>query len=63
MRVFSSSAVVERAQTVVRMIIETYIAPNKAFPELRKLLNTQAFDPLRAFSEECRAELPALKDP
>jgi hypothetical protein len=63
MRVFSSSAVVERAQTVVRMIIETYIAPNKAFPEFRKLLNTQAFDPLRAFSEECRAELQALKDP
>jgi hypothetical protein len=62
MRVLSSSVVVERAQTVVRMIIETYFAPNKTFPELRELLNTQAFDPLRAFSEECHAELQALKD-
>jgi hypothetical protein len=63
MRVLSSSVVVERAQTVIRMIIETYFAPNRTFPELRELLNTRAFDPLRAFSEECRAELQALKDP
>jgi hypothetical protein len=63
MRVLSSSAVVEGAQMVIRMIIETYFAPNKTFPELRELLNTQGLDPLRAFSEECRAELQALKDP
>ena len=63
MRVLSSSAVVERAQIVIRMIIETYFAPNKTFPDLRESLNTQALDPLRAFSEECRAELQALRDP
>jgi hypothetical protein len=45
------------------MIIETYFEPNKTFPELRDFLNSEAFDPLRAFSEECRAELRAPKYP
>jgi hypothetical protein len=57
MRVQSSSAVVEKAEAVVRMIVDTYFAPNKTFPQLRKLMNSHAIDPLRAFSEECRAEL------
>jgi hypothetical protein len=48
MRVLSSSVVVERAlQTVAQVIIGTYFAPNKTFPELRELLSAQAFDPLR----------------
>jgi Thiamine pyrophosphate enzyme, N-terminal TPP binding domain len=61
MRVLSSSAVVEKAVAVVRMIPDTYFAPNKTFPELRVLMNSDTIDPLRAFSEECRAELQALK--
>jgi hypothetical protein len=60
MRVVSSSAVVEKAEAVVGMIIETYFAPNKTFPELRGLVNGHAIDPLRTFSDECRAELRAL---
>ena len=63
MRVLSSSAVVEKAVVVVRMIVDTYFAPNKTFPELRKLIDSDAIDLLRAFSEECRAELQALKSP
>jgi hypothetical protein len=63
MRVLSSSAVVEKAEAVVRMIVDTYFAPNKTFPELRTLMNSHAIDPLRAFSEECRAELQALRAP
>jgi hypothetical protein len=43
------------------MIVDTYFAPNKTFPELRVLMNSDAIDPVRAFSEECRAELQALK--
>ena len=35
MRVLSSPAVIEKAEAVVRMIIDTYFAPNKTFPELR----------------------------
>src|ERR1700730_5761038 len=42
MRVLSNSAVVEAAEAVVRMIVETYFAPNKTFPEVRKLVNSRA---------------------
>ena len=62
MRVLSSSAVVEKAEAVNRMIVDTNFEPNKTFPELRDLLKTHPIDPLRAFSEECRAELQGLKD-
>jgi hypothetical protein len=62
MRVVSSAAVVEKADEVVQMIVETYFAPNKTFPEVRALVSSHAIDPLRAFSEECRAELRALSD-
>ena len=61
MRVLSSSAVVESAEAVVRMIVDTYVAPNKTFPEVRTMIARHAMDPLRAFSEECRAELQGLK--
>jgi hypothetical protein len=57
MRVLSSPAVIERAEAVVRMIIDAYFAPNKSLPELRELMDSHSVDPLRAFSEECRAEL------
>jgi hypothetical protein len=60
MRVLSSPAVVKKAEAVIRMVVDTYFTPNKTFPELRKLMNSHAIDPLRAFSEECRAELQAL---
>jgi hypothetical protein len=60
MRVLSSPAVVEKAEAVVRMIVATYSAPNKTFPELRELIDSHAIDPLRIFSEACRADLQAL---
>src|ERR1700730_18087668 len=63
MRILSSSAVVEKAEAVVRTIVDTYFAPNKTFPELRELVDGDAIDPLRTFSEECRAELQTLKIP
>jgi hypothetical protein len=54
MRVLSSPAVVEKAESAVRMIVDTYFAPNKTFPEVRKLMESRAIDALRTFSEECR---------
>jgi hypothetical protein len=57
MRVVSSSAVVEKAEAVVRMVVDTYFAPNKTFPELRGLISNHDVDPLRAFSEACHDEL------
>ena len=63
MRVVSSTTVVESALAVVRMIVDTYFDSNKTFPELRELMNSDAIDPLRAFSEECRTELQTPKIP
>ena len=60
MRVLSSSAVVEKAEIVLQMVVDTYFQPNKTFPELRELLKSDSIDPLRAFSEECRAELQVV---
>jgi hypothetical protein len=62
MRVVSSAAVIEKAEAVVRVSMDTYFAPNKTFPELRQLMNTHpTSEPLRAFSEECRKELSNIR--
>jgi hypothetical protein len=57
MRVVSSPAIIEKAEAVVRTIIDTYFSPNKTFPELRIMMSSPAMDPLRAFSELCREDL------
>ena len=62
MRVTSSSAVVASAEAVIRMILDTYFAPNKTFPQLREMVDGHTVDPLGAFAQECRAELHALTD-
>jgi len=54
MRLLSSSTTVQNAENVTRMIVNTYLAPNKTFPELRDLVNNGAIDPLRDFGEACR---------
>jgi hypothetical protein len=51
------------SDTIVRISVETYFAPNKTFPEMRELMKIHAIDPLRPFSKICRAELQALKAP
>ncbi|WP_331375171.1 hypothetical protein [Sinorhizobium chiapasense] len=62
MRVVSSSTVIEKAEAVVHLIVDTYFAPNTTFSEVRELMNGHAVNPLQAFSEACRAELQALND-
>ncbi len=62
MRVVSSPAVIAKADAVVHSIVDKYFTPNKTFPELRELIKGHAIDPLRDFSETCRAELEALSD-
>ena len=57
MRVLSSSRVIEDAEEVVRVIIETYLAPNKKFRDLPEMLSDDVVDPLREFSNACREEL------
>jgi hypothetical protein len=60
MRVLSSPRVIEAAENILRKIVDTYAAPNKTFPELRQMLHQDAVDPLREFSEACRAEFEEL---
>jgi hypothetical protein len=62
MRVVSSPAVIEKAEAVVHLIIDTYFTPNKTLSEFRELMNGDTVNPLRIFSEQCRAELHALSD-
>ena len=57
MRVLSSSKVLECAEQVVRKIVDTYLAPDKSFLELREMLNSGAVDPMHDFSAACRAEV------
>jgi len=56
MRVVSSTAIVQNAEKVARMIVNTYLAPNKTFPELHEMVNAGAIDPLRDFSEAARED-------
>jgi hypothetical protein len=61
MRVVSDSAVVEKAEAVADLIIDTYFTPNKSFSDLRELVRGPAANPLLDFSEACRTELRTLK--
>jgi hypothetical protein len=60
MRVVSTAGVTERADKLVRTIVETYFLPNKTLPELRAMMESGALDFLRDFSEACREELDAV---
>ena len=58
MRVLSSMPVIEQADKIMRLIIDTYVAPNKTIQEvLADNATTGDLDPLRDFSEACRNEL------
>jgi hypothetical protein len=57
MRLLSSPSVVEAADTVARIIVDTYLAPNITLEEMRANWIDRHVDPLRDFSEACRQEL------
>ena len=60
MRVVSSPTVVKDSEAAARLIMETYVAPNKTFSDLESTLESHMVDPLRLFSEACREELHEL---
>jgi len=60
MRIVSNPGVADRADRVIRMILDTYDLPNKTWPELHAMVESGALDPLREFSDACRDELSAL---
>jgi hypothetical protein len=61
MRVLSTARVVDSADQIVKKIINAYLEPNKTLPELRQMANSGLIDPLRNFSEACRAESESLR--
>jgi hypothetical protein len=56
MRALSSDAIVQHADKVVRMIVDSYFEPNKTIIELHDMVNSGMLDPLREFTEACREE-------
>jgi len=63
MRVMSSAAVVDRANRMLKQIVDTYLEPNKTFPELRQMADSGLIDPLRDFSEACREKFRLRNSP
>jgi hypothetical protein len=55
MKILSSDGVVDAAEKAGRVILETYLSPNRTFVDLPDLITEM--DPLRDFSEACRREL------
>jgi hypothetical protein len=48
---------------MLKKIVNTYLEPNKTFPELRKMRDSGLIDPLRNFSEACREEFRLRNSP
>src|SRR5215467_2596808 len=60
-RLVSSPRVVEAADTVCRIIVDAYLAPNITMEEMRDDWIGKHVDPLRDFSEACRQELQTFR--
>jgi hypothetical protein len=58
MRILSSDQVVQAAERAGRLIIETYLSPNREFVDLPEFMDE--LDPLRGFGEACRRELRSI---
>jgi len=63
MRVVSSPAVIDEAERVARVIVETYSAQNKTFTELRQAMVARPTSLLQIFSEKARQELSTFQSP
>jgi hypothetical protein len=61
MRALSSKTVLNRADDVVRKILDTYLEPDKSFVELREMVINGTIDLLRGFSDACRDEFEEMR--
>jgi hypothetical protein len=61
MRALSSKTVVQRAEDVVRKILDTYLEPNKSFVELREMAIDGTIDLLHDFSTTCHEEFEKMR--
>jgi hypothetical protein len=61
MRILSSPKVLDCAGRIERKILDTYLAPDKSFLELREMINSGSVDLLGDFSAACREEFESLR--
>jgi hypothetical protein len=61
MRVQSSLEVADEADVIGRKIVDTYLAPDKSFIEIREMLAAGSIDILGKFGDVCRAEFESLR--
>jgi hypothetical protein len=60
-RLSSSKEVLASAEQVIQLIMSTYSGPNLTPDEIRSTVAKREEDPLREFSNICRAELEAMQ--
>jgi len=60
MRLLSSPSVIASAEQIGRKINETYLEPNKTFPEVQQMIDSNTIDILGDFSKACREEFESL---
>ncbi len=62
MRVLCRPETVAASEKLMRLILDTYLAPNKTFKELRDLMTAgDGVDPLKVFSVAAREEIEATR--
>jgi len=61
MRLTSSREVVQAAESVNRLVMDTYAAPNLTAQQMHEKGGDEKLDPLARFGEACRAELGILR--
>jgi hypothetical protein len=60
MRLLSSPSVIASAEQIGRKINETYLEPNKTFPEVQQMIDSNTIDIFGDFSKACREEFESL---
>ncbi|HEY4803130.1 MAG TPA: hypothetical protein VIH96_10985 [Paraburkholderia sp.] len=61
MRVQSSAAVALEAERIGSRIVDTYLAPDRSFVEIREMLADGSLDILGPFGDACRMEFESLR--
>ena len=54
---YPAGKVLAEAEKFLRQIVDLYESPNLTLEQVRATLDSEDFDPLKAFSSACRAEL------
>lgn len=63
LQLISSEAIVKAATSTIGSITQLYLAPNRTMREMADFAAGGGFEPVRRFSELCRAELLLLQGP